>query len=479
MERIMKKTDKLRRAHILGHIKTAVMLLLVVSMLVLVVVYIGSTGIYEKALSRANMDESFDKLWSVQNSGDAHGLNPENLLPEFIGYKLTTDEYPRGCVGDTDSLTTLYGNIRSCILELFGKDSVCRPLSAAEGKKRFDESCAEDEFVYIRYHTPLLYQLIYAYAAEAATVLEGDVASGSSENVSCYISDIIIVPDRYYAAHRFVAYAADSEGNYYEFRPGDHFVASNFYITRLAEDASRAETHRFEFMNASGTSLLQPMVDAEIETPVLVYYPVYTADEAVKLQILRLFDYNPDKLNFYSDGDETVYVDSGSRLRVGDGIISFVATDGGRGIEIDSLLGYIRSGESCTLFDKLTAADNFIRNIRSISPSLLGGEEAELCLGDVYMSGNLLVIEYMQTYNSVRIAGEPVLRILLSENALCEVEITPVDIRAGEGVTYNAKPSYILRKFYELDKIEESAHPISVRLCYYGDKAGWIAYFAD
>ncbi len=475
----MNKSDKLRRAHIFGHIKTAVMLLLVVSMLVLVVVYIGVTGIYEKALSRAHMDESFDKLWSVQNSGDAHGLDPKNLLPEFIGYKQASDEYPIGCVGDSDSLTALYNNARTCILELFGKDSICRPLSAAEGKKHFTESQAEDEFVYIRYHTPVLYQLIYAYAAEKLTVLETDVASGADDNVSGYISEIIIVPDRNYAAHRFVAYATDSAGNYYEFLPDNHFVASDFYINRLAEEGANALTHKFEFVKTSGNAVMQPMVDAEIETAVLSYNTVPTDNEEIQGEILRLFDYNPDKLNFYSDGEETVYVDLGSRLRVSNEIISFVATESYRGIEIDSLLGYIRSGEGYTLFDKLTAADNFIHDIRSISPALLGGAEAELCLGDVYMSGNRLVIEYMQTYNSVKVDGVPVLRILLDDNTLCEVEINPVDIRAAGEITYNPKPGYMLRKLYELDKLEEEQHPLSVGLCYHGGEASWTAYFAE
>ncbi len=474
----MKKSDKLHRSRAVGQVKTVIMILLVICMIALMVVYIGVSGIFEKAISDKDKSESFDKLWSVQNSGEQHGLDPENLTPEFIGYKQVSDEYPRGSTADKESLTTLYACVRSCLTEIFGKNSVCRPLSSADGAKRFLEGQASDEFVYIRYHVPVLYQLIYAYASEALTVLESDVAAGAEKNIGAYISDIIILPDKNYAAHRFVAYAADGDGNYYEFRPGDHFVTSNFYISMLAE--AGVNTERFAFVNLPGGEVPQPMTEGEVETAVLSYSAVPADSEEMKEEILRLFGFNPNKLNFYSDGEETVYVDLGSRLRIGGGLVSFVAMDGGtRGIEIGTLLEYMQSDESYSLFDKLTAVDNLIRDIREISPSLLGGDEAELCLGEVYTNENLLVIEYFLTYNTVRIDGKPIFRVLMTENTLCEVEINPVFIRATGEITYNQKPAYILRKLYELDKVEESRRADSVSLCYNGERASWNVYFEN
>lgn len=476
----MKKSDKLHRSRIIGQVKTVIMVLLVVCMLALMVVYIGVSGVYEKALADKGMSESFDKLWSVQNSGDAHGLDPKNLVPEFIGYKQKSDEYPIGCLADSESLNSLYSDVRPCLLELFGKDSVCRSLPEAEGKKRFLEGQMGDEFVYIRYHVPVLYQLIYAYAAEELTVLESDVAASSGETAGGYIRDMIILKDRNFAAHRFVAYATDGDGNYYEFRPDDHFVASDFYISRLAEGGAAVRTHRFEFLDFADGGIMHPMTEGEIETAVLSVNSVSTADENMKSALLKLFGYNPDKLNFYSDGEETVYVDLGSRLRIGSGLVSFVAMDGDtRGIEIGTLLGYMKSGEGYSLFDKLTAVDNLIRGIRGISPTLLGTEKAELCLGEVYTNGNLLVIEYFRTYNSVRIEGKPVFRVLLTENTICEVEINPADIRSTGEVTKNHKPGYVLRKLYELDRLEESRRAAYVSLTYSENVANWTVYLEN
>ncbi len=478
----MKKSIKTQRFHIFEHIKTAILSGLVICMLVLVVIYIGGTGVYENAVSDGNIGESFEKLWSVQGTAEPIGLEGDNLIPEFIGYKQKNDEYPLGSVGSQSSISVLYGLIKPCILELFGKDSVCRPLSSEDGVARFSAAQTGDEFIYIRYHTPTLYQLIYAYAADKLTVSESDVASGTENNIGAYISDIVIIPDRDFAAHRFIAYATDLKGNYYEFRPEDHFVASSFYISRLAEGGAETDTLNFEFVKMEGSDTLQPMIDGEIGTAVLSYMPAIAGDEKIKNPLLRLFGYNPDKLNFYDDGEETVYVDSGSKLRIGDDIISFTATDASaektRGIEIDSLLGYI-SGESYSLFDKLTAVDNLIRRIREISPYLIGGEEAELCLGDVYTEGSLLVIEYFLTYNSVKIEGTPILRATLTDSTICELEINTVFVYATDLTTYSPRPKYVLRKLYELDKIPSGRAPISVRLRYTGNEAGWNVYLDE
>lgn len=475
----MKNSEKKRRSHIFEKIKIGIIAALVICLIVLVVVYIGGTRVYERAASRDNIGDSIEKLWSVQGTEEQFGLDGKNLTPEFIGYKLSDVAMPLGTVGDEVALREMYSLIKPCVLELFGKDSVVRTLTKTEGEKQILEAQSSDEFVYIRYHEPVLYQLIYAYAEDSLTVSESDVASGASSNVSGYIKDMVIIPDEDYAAHRFVAYATDSRGNYFEFRPDNHFVASKFYISELAQDGEASNVYSFDFVKLPGSGIPEPMVDAEIVTPALSYESVLATDEAYREDILKLFGYNLDKLNFYNDNEEIVYVDLGSRLRIGDGAISFVAVDDAeRGIEIGSLLGYM-GGESYSLFDKLTAVDSLIRKLKKISPTFLGGDEAEICLGDVYTEGSLLVIEYFLTYDSVRVSGEPVLRVHLTENTLRQIEIILTDVRASTYETYNPKPAYVLRKLGELNKYPDGKRPALVSLRYSGGEASWTVFLAE
>lgn len=476
----MKKHLKTEHFHILEHIKTALLAVLIVCMLVLMVVYTGGTGVYEKSIYDKNMGNSFEKLWSVQGAVDQTGLDGNNLLPEFIGYKQKATEQPLGSVGNQSAVSELYDIIKPCILELFGSDSVCRTLPLEEGIDRFVAAQTGDEFIYLRYHTPVLYQLIYAYAADRLTISETDMALGSDGVIGAYISDMVIIPDNDFAAHRFVAYATDSKGNYYEFRPVNHFVASEFYISRLVEGGSNVYTHPFEFMKMDGSGVLQPMIDAELETAVLAYEPAIAGDTQIKDLLLRLFGYNPDKLNFYDDDGVKVYVDYASEFRISDSAVSFITSDifdsmNPRGIKIGSLLGYT-SDETYSLFDKITAADNLIRSIKKISPALLGGDEVMLCLGDVYTDGFLLVIEYFLTYNSIKIDNTPALKVALTEDAVCQFELKTEVVYGTESSTYNPKPHYVVRKLYELGNVPSGQHPTSVRLYYGGKEAAWNVY---
>mgnify|MGYP003558703553 CR=1 FL=1 len=70
----MKKHLKTEYFHILEHLKTALLAGLIVCMLVLMVVYTGGTGVYEKSIHDKNAGNSFEKLWSVQGSMPSRNL---------------------------------------------------------------------------------------------------------------------------------------------------------------------------------------------------------------------------------------------------------------------------------------------------------------------------------------------------------------------------------------------------------------------
>lgn len=473
----MKQNTKNKRVHpVREAIKSTILTCLLISLILLVGVYISGMQVYERALARRS-GESFERLWSVQSEAAPEGLDASHLLPEFIGYKQSSKQSPRAVLADNEAISELYEITKSCLTELFGKQSVCRELSVENGRLLFENACGEDEFVYLRYHTPVLYQLIYAFAADDLTVSENDVAMGQNGVVSAYISDIIIIPDKDFAAHRFVAYATDRNGRFFEFRPNDHIVSSGFYISMLAETASSVTAYDFSFATHDRLSIPEPLVRAEIEYEQIGLQSVFFEDEDIRNELLLLFGYNPSKLDGYTDENGYVFVDTRSQLRLDRGSVHFMTDDTQnntsalRGISIDTLLGYSRSDTS-GLFDKLTAVDNLIKKLARISPELVGGE-ASLCLGDVYTEGGLLIIEYLPTHNGVRIGSEPYLRAALTEQTVCEVTLYPIAV-SEEGETGLAlSPSFVLEGLDGVGTLPTDKDICSVRLSYNGADAEW------
>lgn len=474
----MKTKNNTRRTfRALEAFKTVLLTGLLVSLVLLVIVYIGGMRVYENAVSDGDLGESFDRLWSVLGGAEPEGLDASRLQPELIGYKQSSSLTPLAVTADKAGIAELYELATPCILELFGSDSVCTRLTADEGRHRFAAAQASEEFVYLRYHTPVLYQFIYAYAAGELTVSESDVAVGTNGSVGAYVSELIIVPDKDFAAHRFVALATDSDGGYFEFRPSDHIVTSSFYISKLADSGSDIDTVPFTFAEHPRFDSSEPIIDGELEYTEILTEAVPLGDDTIREGLLRLFEYNPDKLNGYTDGDGYVYVDSHSQLRLEGGMVSFLTTDQTstnntlRGIRIDSLLGYT-SSDTSGLFDKLTAVDNLIRSLGEISPLLIGGE-ASLCLGDVYSDGALLIIEYFLTYNGIRIEGDPYLRTVLTEETVCEVTLHPYSVRSKDISVLSPSPRYILRGLETLGELPEGTAIDSVRMRYGSDGAAW------
>lgn len=451
-------------------VKTVLLGLFVLSLLMLIVVYIGGTHIYQ-SMTQDEEKKSFDKLWSVQSGFNTEGLDGLRLLPEFIGYKLTTSE-PVASIADRDTATELYGLIKPCLLELFGSGSVCTPLAQFEGEARFNEAARSSEYIYIRYHEPVLYQLIYAYASDKLTIADNDVAVMKDNQNGAYVSEIIIIPDKSYAAHRFIAYACDGEGNYFEFQQDQSIVASIFHISKLSDSGTSIDTLPFAFIGDAQFSPGQPMIDAELETEDIISEPVQILNTVITQPLMRLFGYNPDKLNGYTDENGVGnYFDSRSRIRFETGGFIYQAGDASMGIKLDSLLGY-SVDDSLNLFDKLIAVDNLISRLGEISPGITGGE-ASLCLGEVYTEDGMIVFEYFNTYKNIRISGGPAVRAVLAQERLYSFELYAQSYKGTDLLSFSPSQSYVLRKLRETGSLTNESSGLNMRFKYLGETAGW------
>ena len=124
------------------------------------------------------------------------------------------------------------------------------------------------------------------------------------------------------------------------FRLEESVLSSSFYMSRLSDEQLAIKTYPFDFADIPALSISQPMLDAELEAEVIASNESGFDSIDTRNSLLRLFDFNPDKLSSYIDDDTEVFVRSTSRLRLGGGRISYQASDIGSGVTLRNLLGY-------------------------------------------------------------------------------------------------------------------------------------------
>ena len=451
-------------------IRTVTLGVLVVTLVVLVIVYIGGTHIYQNMTSDAGKKPfNIEKLWSVRSDAGTDGLEKSHLLPEFIGYRIAGGS-PVGSLADRESAEELYSLVGSCLSELFGSDSRCSSIDPNEGERLMNEALSGSEYIFIRYHEPVLARMIYAYAAGKLVISDSDAAYVEDGVGAVYVSELVIKPDEDVAAHRFVAYACDGDGGYFRFSQDKSVVASDFYISKLADSGLKISLESFTFSDSEYLRPRQPVLDANMVSVDISAEPAEISDSKKIDGLLRVFGYNPDKASSYPDEYAMNYVDSGSRLRLGTGTIWYQANDAASGLRLDSLLGYM-AGDYLSVYDKLTAVDNLIKRIDALSDELVGGE-AVLCLGDVYMSDGRLVFEFFYTYNNIRIGGSPSLRAEIEQDRLYSFSLTAESYSGTDEERLSPLQSFILRKleaFGKLDGITDG----EMRYIYRGGAAEW------
>lgn len=433
-------------------IRTVTLGLLVVTLVALVIVYIGGTHIYQNMTSDAGKRPfNIEKLWSVRSDAGTDGLDKAHLLPEFIGYRIAGGS-PVGSLADRESAEELYSLVGSCLSELFGSGSRCAGIDPDEGERLMNEALSGSEYIFIRYHEPVLARMIYAYAAGKLVISDSDVAYVEDGVGAVYISELVIKPDEDVAAHRFVAYASDGDGGYFRFSQDKSVVASDFYISKLADSGLKISLDGFSFSDSAYLRPRQPILDADLISENIASEPADVSDSKKIDGLLRVFGYNPDKASSYPDEYAMNYVDSGSRLRLGTGTIWYQANDAASGLRLDTLLGYM-AGDYLSVYDKLTAVDNLIKRIGGLSDEFVGGE-AVLCLGDVYMNEGRLVFEFFYTYDNIRIGGAPSLRAEIEQDRLYSFSLTAESYSGTDEESFNPPQPFILRKLESSGKLD-------------------------
>ena len=85
------------------------------------------------------------------------------------------------------------------------------------------------------------------------------------------------------------------------------------------------------------------------------------------------------------------------------------------------------------------------------------------------------MIEYILTYNNIRVGGGIQLRMAFAESTLCEFELFPIAVDAVETETLVPTPGYITKQLEALGNISPEEPVCDIRLRYVGSSAEWVA----
>ncbi len=449
-------------------LKSAAVVILLVALICLCASYMLS---YQRAGGYA-----FTKNTMATLSGEsvkyqyADHFKPSYASPKFVGFSARELGKNAGfhCLGGENEAVS--ASLLPFYRELFGENGSAEALSADEGKALFSEALAGDH-IYAAYENDLPKSLIYALAAEDATVREI-----SNE----YIREILIVPERhlfngvstmpagvqvYTAIHTFYAVARDTNGNYYRYltdyipeAPTDVSFNTNYYLTYTTaesyfyyEYACMMETdlyfepYDFTRKVSDTTAVLtsEHGLLPQKEITLRATYP--EADMANALLGALLI--NPEKVTSFTDSSGVrFYYDEGSNVSVSpNGILEYHAF-GEEGLSLSELFEYRTEAELYDARDYVGAALVLVHNLEYAAHPQ--GCDYDLYLSRVLYDGNLTTVTFGCASDGLPLyfnGNAELLRLVFGDGMLKEVSYTPRDFSSTHFAASSADMLWDLR----------------------------------
>ncbi len=408
-----------------GHVKTFLILILMVSLVCLCVIYMlsyQSPGQY--SFTRDDMQALSAQSVKYQY---ADYLKRSYVAPKFIGAAARN-------FGDNIGLYTLggendriHGSILPFYEKLFGEEGAVTPLPVVQGEALFD-LLLQGDHIFVAYEADLPKSLLYAMASEDATAHEG------SEE---YIREILIVPgEQVYEGinslpfgtpiqnknYSFEAIARDSSGHYYRYTTsytptvdGGVSFNTNYYLAYTVEDnsftyemASLAEFDAYFTKNGlqkkiSDTTPILGEQTADPSRYAITASSVYPGAERLDALLSALL-INPEKATGFTDTDGTrFFYDEGRNVSLSrDGVLSYTAL-GGSGLDLADLFEYHTAKESYDMRDYAGAS---LMLARALENGLGAENAASLILTGVWSDGTTLRFTFGYAYGGLPVYFE-------------------------------------------------------------------------
>jgi len=393
----------------------AAMVVLVLLMVYTVAMHSAASGTFHSAppfsLSSLISDTQGDRV------RDSYG---SYMLPSFIG--LVGGEDGQGITNGDDVLREMYTILAPCIaVGLAGEpDRVTEAYWTA-----VRESMTS---VYVRYHSALPVSILQAGAAELCGIT-WELAAG--QGLRCR-EIFILLPEE--GSGDIFLVLQDEEGEIWRYHclkngPEEYPVVSD--VRSFIESFSNS-FYRFtlggERCKSTEPVFLEGMrvKSIKVSRNSLVAWNNNGSDYLQK--ILRLLDFNPDKLNAHEEADGTyVVVENHGVCRMGEDSCTYTASAQG-GISLQHILGY---RESYSLYDGLSAACAIADTIRSMDRHMLGGD-ADILLTDVFRGGERVHFVFRYFFDNIPVGGKstgsPAMEVIMEGDRLVYISLDTIAV---------------------------------------------------
>lgn len=367
------------------------------------------------------------------------------LVPAFIGIRAGGEQ--KGISAGINIVYEIYNMLSPVLCDVLAEE--CREVSAS----RWEAAAEEGSYVYVKYHAPLPYQVIHAFAGGA------DEAYGASVN----IYELFVLPDK-----GFRILTRTAEGTVYEF---DGTYESYFTVDDLTELMQSYRRNIIDFVFSDGDGN-EPLFTERVRTKNMLMMEKTAAliqnrgsDIA---ELLRMMDFNPDKLYTHEESDiGFVYVENHGVMRLLDDSVEYTAASSGGGVDIGDLLGHY-DREGYDLLDYISAACMIMNRVRYLNTYYIGGD-ADIVMDSAYSDEDgSLVFRFVYTFDNLRLAGcEPALEISFRDGAVKNLRLYSVSVR-NLGEQYD---SLMEQWYYDIaeSRCPEGAYIADVRLVYRTD----------
>lgn len=424
-----------------------------VSIAVLFFVVLGLTAAIITLLNMtaaSNADVPF-RMEQLTSSDDENKVEVSGYLaPAFIGIRAGGEQ--KGISAGINIVHEIYNMITPVLYDVLAER--CHEVSASQ----WDAAAVEGCYVYVKYHAPLPYQVIHAFA--------GGTNETYASSFSIY--ELFILPDK---GFRIVARTAD--GVVYEF---DGTYESYFSADDLVELMQSYRRNILDFVFSDGTlmedSIKEPLFVERVRTKNMLVTEktaalIQNKDNDIA-ELLRLMDFNPDKLYAHEESDiGFVYVENHGVMRLLDDSVEYTAASSNGGIDIGTFLGYY-DREKYGLLDYISAACMMMTQVRNLNTHYIGGD-ADIVLDSASSDEDgSLVLRFVYTFDNLRLAGcEPALEIKFRDGAMKNMRLYSVSVR-NLGEQYE---SFFEQWYYDMavSHCPEGSYIADVRLVYKTD----------
>lgn len=397
-----KKNGAVKRGvvRIIQNILLAVLLCTVLALTASVIALLALNAAFEG-------DTVFDmeQFSSVDAEDDA--VIEEHLLPSFIGIRAK---------GEQKGISAGYNTVRA-LYELLSP-VLCDVLNGSFkqiAQDRFTSALSSSTLIYMKYHFPLPWQAVY-------------VCAGGTEEVygqSLSLSELLILPEQ-----GFCILARTADGTVYLFEG----TYKSYFTVETLDLLMRSYQRNMTDFVFTQEGMGEPQFTERIRTKNMLV----TENTAALIQnreshiaaILRLMNFNPDKLYTHEESDSgVVYVETHGVLRLLDDSVDYTAGSADGGIPVDRYL--TRHGsEGYTLQDYLATACLIVESIRELSPHYVGGDADILLESVCTKEDGSLTLRFLYTFDNLRLSGcEPALVIGFKNGKMTDFRLFSVSAR--------------------------------------------------